>query len=406
MNQSNAQMQAVLDTLFEPYVRTDVLTKQLVKEDEILTKILKPAGEKGIANLPTFTTREVKIPINAHYPITYGDRKIFNIQMGDVKEGLGAKNYIYAKFNAVDKGFTLQVSDTDLQMIMYEGKGKKFSNWIQDYMTGIIEGLRISILDSIINGDGANTTRPDGKVRPDFDGWKTAIGTGSYGNLTTSDWWEWQSWSWDLQSAYASSSSVFGHAIATDFATIAAATTVTSGTLRTPFYDILDKAINRCLTYTPAGSKGNIMVIMSPQIYEYAWLPSLEATISAVKISATNLAKEKETAPISRNLTYTIGGVPVFQEDARMVNDTIGSSPTFIMPVNKIYIVNTDFMHLEANEQCNWKWDDWEYIKTIYGVQQKSVRSTLMYYHSNRRCMGVITLPNVFVNLCQSAYGE
>jgi len=401
MGQSNASMKTALDIFFTPYEKLDLLTKELVKEDYILTELLKPAGEKGVANLNTFPNRSVKIPVNAEYPVTYDNRRMFDIEFGDTKQGLGSKNYQHAEFTAVDKGFTVQVTDEDLQLLDYKNSGK-FSNWVEQYMNGLIQGFKVSLLDSAINGAGSTSTRADGLTKPDFDGWTTAIGSGTYGSLTTASYYEWQSQLWDCTTL----TTVHGHTVGTIFATIAASITATGG--RTPFFDVLNKSLQQCKRYAPVGKRSRYAIIMHPAVYDYCFLPSLEAQMIANVGSTQAYMKNKEGNMVNPQLTgmsYMIDGTPVYAEAAMLPNASIGSAPSYIMPANSIYIINLDFMHLEANDKKNFVFDDWEYIKNAYGVMQKSMTTTLMYYHSNRYCMGKITLPAAFTTLCTAAYG-
>jgi hypothetical protein len=201
---------------------------------------------------------------------------------------------------------------------------------------------------------------------------------------------------------------IHGHTVATIFATIAAAITVTTGQMQTPFYDVLNKSLQQCKRYAPAGKKGRYVIIMHPAVYDYAFLPSLESQLVSTNGLQGTYLKNKEGNVVQNQfsgMNYMIDGTPVYAESAMLPNASIGSAPKYIMPANEIYILNLDLMRLEANAKKNFVFDDWEYIKNQYGVMQKSMLTTLMYYHGNRYCMGKITLPAAYTTLCTDAYG-
>lgn len=405
MPQSNSAFKTVFDTLTMPYQKPNVLMKELAKTSSLFSKWFKvkaPTEGNPIGGLPTFFGRSVKIPVNALYPVVYSKRTKFNIQHGDVKQPEGSKNVIYAEIDAVDKGFTMGITTSDLQLL--ENKGmEQYANWIKNYWADTMQGFSVSLLDSIYNGSGSSSVRWDGEVKPDFVGLSTIIGSGTYGGKTTSDFYEWQSvdlGKWDMTS----NTTVLGRTVASEFDTIAHATSVATGQLVTPLYDVLQKALNQARRFS--SNKNNFIISCHPAVYDYLWVPSLQATASVTKVmGGNNMPKDTDYVTFSSDNHYFINGAPVIAEEATLPNNEIGSAPSYIHPLNKIYILNLDALNLEVSKSNNFVMSDWEYIPNQFNAMQKTMSTTLLMYATKRYSMGVITLPTNLVSAVSTAYG-
>ena len=405
MSQTNAQFKSVFDVLTLPYQKPNVMMNSLAKVSPFLDKIMgSPSENRPVGSLPTFDGRDVKIPINALYPVTYDYRSQFNIQHADIKQPKAAKNVIYATIDAVDQGFTMGITTADMQLLKNKS-AQAWADWIKTYWKDTIYGFGVSMVDSLFNGDGSTATRWDGEVKPDFIGLKTVLSSSSYGGKTYADWYEWQSQgsftasNWDMTSA----TTVFGHTVSSEFDTIAHAITVATGQLTTPFYDVVQKAVSKCKTF--ANGKGRYVIVMPPAMYDILWLASLTAMTSANKIVQNSMSMPTETERVSYSQTYTLDGIPVIKEDSRLPNNEIGSAPTYIMPSNKIWIVDLDAVRLEAESSNNFVVSGWQEIPNQYNAMQKSISTTLLWYATRRFNMGVITMPAALTTLVEAAYG-
>ena len=307
---------------------------------------------KGASGVKTFEGRYVKTPINALYPVTYSTINDFNIYHGDVKQAKNGKNVIYAEIGAVDKGWTMGITTQDLQLLKNRGVDGTI-DWIKDYWNSTNYAFGVSLLNSIYNGDGTSATTSAGLTRYDFDGLKTAIGTGTYGGKTTTDWYEWQAQNIDW------TGTVFGEATQT---TIAGATTVGTGYLQTPFYNVLMHTIEKCKQFSRSKK---YLVIMHPAVYSFLFLASLEVNVKSSKIIAANASQVNQ---IDRYAQYDIDGATIVPEYASIPTSEQGSAPTYIFPSDKIYVVDMESIHLEAEKSNNFVVGDWEEIPNQYNT--------------------------------------
>lgn len=402
MGQTNAAFKSVFDVLTLPYQKPDLMMKSIAKCSGVLESILKVSegSDKPVTSIKTFEGRDVKIPIAANYPVTYANRSKFNISHGDIKLPEQEKNLIHATIDAVDKAFTMGIYTYDLQLLKNKGM-QGYVDWIKNYWTDTMYGQGISMLDSIYNGLGASAINAiTGLTRPDFIGMATAISNSSYGGKAYTDWYEWQGQSFD-----ASSGTIFGLAQATLLDTIAHATTPSTsgniGTLNAPFFNLIQSALEKTKQFSKSK---RMVVILHPAVYQYLWLPSLEANIAGAKVSTSQM-KMKETVGVERSATFMIDGTPVYKEDASLPTASIGSAPTYIFPSNKIYIVDLDSWNLEAESSNNFVVSDWEPVQGQYNSLQKSVSSTLLFYTTHRFSNSVITLNSTLAAECVTNYG-
>ena len=388
--QSNSTFRAILDTLTLPYKKPDVLQKTLLQNnDSTLGQFFKIDAKKGASGLKTFEGRYVKVPINALYPVTYGQVNDFNIQHGDIKQQKGAKNVIYAEFAAVDKGITFGITTYDLQMLKQKGTDAQV-DWITQYQNDTFQAFAVSLKNSIYNGLGATATNSNGDTKPDFDGFVTSISTSAYGGKSSNDYYEWQAQSFDW------TTTLFGETTVT---TTAAATTVATGSLNTPFYNVLMHSVEKCKQFS---SKRNLMVVMHPAIYTYCWLPSLEVNVKSSKLINAN---SKDIVGVDRNATFLIDGTPVYAETASLPSQDIGSKPQYIFPTNLIYIIDLDSVNLQVESSNNFAMGDWIEIPNQYNALQKSMSTTLLFFQTRRFSSAVITLNATLAAAASTQYG-
>lgn len=387
--QSNSTFRGYLDTLTLPYKSTAVQIKALTQPHKVLDKLFKTDENKGASGVSTFDGRYIKMPINALYPVTYSQINDFNIQHGDVKSQKNGKNVIYAELAAVDKGWTMGITTYDLQLLKNKGVDATL-DWIKGYWNDTNYAFGLSLLNSIYNGIGDTATNSNGDTKPDFYGLSTAIGTGTYAGKTTSDWYEWQAQNIDW------TATVFGEATVT---TIATATTVASGSLQTPFYNVLMHSIEKCKQFSKSKK---MLVVMHPAVYQFLFLQSLEVNVKSSKIITPNTQSIVE---IDRYAQYDINGATIMPEFASIPTAEQGSAPTYIFPSDKIYIIDMDSIFLQAEKSNNFVVSDWTEIPNQYNTLQKSMTTTLLFGMNKRFSSGVITLNSTLAAACVTAYG-
>lgn len=387
--QSNSTFRSILDTLTLPLKSSAAQVKSLVQPHKVLTKLFGMDTNKGASGIPTFEGRYIKMPINALYPVTYSQISDFNIQHGDVKQQKSGKNVIYAELAAVDKGWTMGITTYDLQLLKNKGVDATI-DWIKGYWTDTNYAFGLSLLNSIYSGVGDDATNSNGETKPDFYGLSTAIGTGTYAGKTTTDWYEWQSQAIDW------TSTVFGETTVT---TIAAATTVATGSLQTPFYNVLMHSIEKCKQFSKSKK---YLVVMHPAVYNFCFLGSLEVNVKSSKIITPNSTSIVE---VDRYAQYDINGATIMPEYASIPTAEQGSAPTYLFPANKIYIIDMDSIFLMAEKSNNFVVSDWQEIPNQYNTLQKSMTTTLLFGLNKRFSSGVITLNSTLASACTSAFG-
>lgn len=387
--QSNSTFRGYLDTLTLPYKSTDQQIRALCQPSKVLEKLFKFDSTKGASGIKTFNGRYVKTPINALYPVTYSQLNDFNIQHTDIKEAKSGKNVIFAEIGAVDKGLTFGITTTDLQLLKNRGVDATL-DWIKDYIEMTYNGFGISMLNSIYSGDGDSSTNSKGETKPDFIGLKTSLGTGTYGGKTTADWYEWTGQEFDW------TTTVFNEATVT---TISAATTVGTGYLQTPFYNVLMHGIEKVKQYSRSKK---YLVIMHPAVYNFCFLGSLESNIKSSKIIAPGTT---EYLNIDRYAQYDINGATIMPEYASIPTNEQGSAPTYLFPSDKIYILDMDAIHLEVESGANFRTTDWESIPNQYATYQKSMDTTLLFYMTKRFSSAIIKLNSTLAAACVTAFG-
>lgn len=387
MSQDNATFKAVFDDLTLPFQKA--IEKELARNSQALNFLFKPVSGsemgKPVTGIPTFEGRYVKLAINAEYPVTYSSMNQFNIEHGDVKNPKKGKNLICGEIGAVDKGFTMSILTSDIQLLKQKGADRNsevYVNWIKDYWNQIYKGLALSLTNSIYNGAGASAVDPDGNVKPDFYGLATAIGTGTYAGKTTADFGEWKSHVFNL--AGATSAERLGYAAA-DVDTVSELVSVASGRKTSRFYDIINKVRLQIEEMT----SDKVVCVMHPAVYDYLWIPSLEANqINAV----SRLAVNGNALEVTDDMTK-LGNMTIIRENSRVPSANTGGTGTYILPSDTIYFLNPEFVHLEVESSNNFVVTDWEYIPNQYNTLQKSLTSTLIMYVRNRWKQGKLTLP-------------
>ena len=128
---------------------------------------------------------------------------------------------------------------------------------------------------------------------------------------------------------------------------------------------------------------------MHPAVYDYLWIPSLEANqINAV----SRLAVNSNALEVSDDMTK-LGNMTIVRENSRVPSSSTGETATYILPSDTIYFLNPEYVHLEVESSNNFVVSDWEYIPNQYNTLQKSLTATLIFYVRNRWKQGKLKLP-------------
>lgn len=383
--QSNSSFKTFFDTVTQPLVKAT--PQYLSKHSKVLEFLFRPVGESGgkpAMGIPTQKNRFVKVEMNANYALTSDKLSKYNIQYGDTKVPEKQRNLIYAEFNAVDKGFTMGITREDLQRVKSYGGGTGMENWILDYWKKEMAGFAQSLTNSIYNGDGASAVRWDGQAKPDFDGLKTIVGTSALGGKSTSDYGEWKGQVFDLTDA--ATLTKLG-VVSSDIDSVSELVTVPTGKKQTRFYEILNKIrkiVNNLTT------DDEYLIVMNPSTYSNLWLPSLDANSNGYE---SRFAGGSNDALETRDNVTKFGNTTIAVENTRVPTDSIGTSSTYVLPSDTIYILTKSSLHLVAEESANFLVSDWVDMPSQYGVMQKSIEATLLFYPTSRFNLAKITLP-------------
>ncbi|NTW31055.1 MAG: hypothetical protein HGB12_00200 [Bacteroidetes bacterium] len=390
MGQDYSTYKSVFDVLTSPTVYS--IEKELARHSPVLSSLYKSVDSskgKPVTGLETFTGRDIKIAINSLYPVYYSNLAQFNIQHGDVKVPAKGKNVQYATINAVDKGFTVGAYTSDIQLLKSQGADQnknKYVNYINDLLENTLKGFSISLCNSIYNGLGDSATDDKGNIKPDFYGLlgtNGIIGTGTYGGKSSADFSEWKARNWDL--AGATSALRLGYT-ATDVDTIAELVAVPSGRKTSRFYDI----INRARLQLEEISGEEVLCIMPPSIYDFIWIPCLEAnTISA----PSRFAKSSSDAlEVGDTISMMGPNFKIVRENTRVPSSEIGGTPQYILGSDTILFINSKYLHLQVESNNNFIMGEWDYVQSQYGTLQKSMETTLLFFATKRYNMGTLKM--------------
>lgn len=403
MGQDYSTFKSVFDVLTQP--ESYNIPKELARHSPVLSSLYKVVDNtkngKPITGLETFTGRYVKMAINSLYPVYYSNLNQFNIQHGEVKVPIRGKNVQYAEINAVDKGFTVGAYTSDIQLLKSQGADTNkllYVNYINDLLESQLKGFAISLCNSIYNGLGDYSTDANGVTKPDFYGLlgtNGIIGTGAYGGKSSADFTEWKARTFDLAGSTAASR--LGYT-ATDVDTISELVAVPSGRKTSRFYDI----INRVRLQLEEISGEEVLCIMPPAIYDFIWIPCLEAnTISA----PSRFAKGPNDAlEVGDTISMMGPNFKIVRENTRVPTSEIGGTPKYILDSDTILFINPKYLHLKVESNNNFVMTDWEPIQSQYGTLQKSMESTLIFFATKRYNMASLKMASAVKTELDSMY--
>jgi hypothetical protein len=383
--QSDASFKSFFDDVTMPLIKT--APQYLAKQSKVLDFLYRPMEDssgKPVSGISTRTGRFQKVEMDANYVMTSDKKDKYNIQFGETKVADKQRNVVYAEFEAVDKGFTMGITRKDLQNIRSAGTKSQLVDWVENYWKKEMNGFAASLTNSIYNGGGQSATRWDGLAKPDFDGLSSVIGTGTLGGKSTTDCGEWKSQMFDLTD---SATLTKMGLVSTDIDTIDEFIAVPTGKKNTRFYDVINLVRK---TIAQISREDEVFIIMNPATVNNLWLPSLEANsigyASPFRAGGDNALEVKDGI-------MKIGNSTILTEDTRIPTTENGSSVEYVLPTNVIYVIAKSSLALEVEDSCNFIVTPWTPMQNQYGVMQKSLETTLLFYPKSRFNMAKITLP-------------
>lgn len=320
----------------------------------------------------------------------------FSIQYGDAINPKSGRDLVFGNINKFTIGGAITYTDDDkIEIGSYKSK---MADWIIDSHSQIADNMRLHLFKQILSGtpkdssgqSGTVTRYTDGVARDGAVGLDTIISaTADYAGVKVADWRYWKGQSYDLTSG----STFFGKYLGTDLDSIADwQTVVASGASINKGYDFINM-IRRTLPKT-RGSK--YIVLVHPYFYDFVWLPMVEL----MKTSQYNVNKsDKNILNYNDENAMNMGEFEIVKETAQIGN-------AYLMPLNKIYIIDINDLVIGACKDNNMKWSPWEKAQQMHGSWFRMFDCSLIFYSKRRYGHGVVTLPVALVNEMSAIVGS
>jgi hypothetical protein len=339
------------------------------------------------------------LDINADYPTTTTNVGDFATHHTKQISATMSKNLIQPVFTAVDKGFAIQVTTSDLQNLDSKpgSDSAKTVDFVKNHLTGRTKGMAMAIEYAMLNGTGT-VTCTDGSTEDDFYGIPSIVGTASLGGYDYTSFAEWQGHTFDMVG------DLFGMTTSSQWDTLAHLTTVGTGETTTPFYRLIMNIVKRMISYCPGTTMNDIGIFMHPHIFMGCLLPTIEANRRAM--GAMLIDKTSSEMANYKLADYYFDGAPIYEMDSMLPSTITGGTPTFTAPAGHVYFINKKHLQLKVNDRLNFKTTDWERVPGVVETYQKQVQSTLIFYPTKRWAHADLVLPTAFNTTLAANYGS
>jgi len=394
---------------------TLIATQQIFKGSALISRIL---GNNGLAKMSgtdiqtgdkkevfkitkTFTGRYKRIALNKFELITDPDElNDFAIEYGDDINPKSGRDILFGHLDAFDIGGAMTITEDALQEI--DGKNNKLVEWIADSTQQIANSVQLYLFKQILSGTPADangmsgivTRFTDGAVRKGAVGLDTIISSNGYMGLDYTKWKYWRGHNYDLTDATKKYFGLYGAGGASPYtlSTIEQWQTVRTNTQIMAGYDF----VNMCRRALPKNQGSKYIVLCHPYFYDYIWLPMIESQ----KVTAYNKVKNsKDVLEFNDENAMKMGEFEIVKEEAQINNK-------YLMPIDKIYIIDLNDLFLEAHKDANLIWHPWEYIQQQHGSMFKKFDSTLIFGSKRRYGHAIITLPATLVTALKEIVGS
>lgn len=326
----------------------------------------------------------------SRYSIAAGTKKVYK-EVRNIVKGYfeGNAEFGYAQTftkNQFDDNEDIPGGSLDL---FKSDQDKHEKGMMNDIFLQVMGRGKSQTVDS--NGVSATVIGADGKVVPGFVGLNYAIGESKYKNITVAQYEWWKSLNQNLNGT----TNLFGISNPnTDMNTIAKCVQFPTAEYQVPhLWNVLSSIFTQLKGIAQnLGAKSNYVCVVNPLVYQHLILPIATNLRNVIAKSGGDvmglIAKNGDSIKLDSFVLENMlnfNGLTFLVEHARINN-------TYLLPNNKMYILNLADISLTASKNGNFETSGLEKIQPLWRTLETSTAGRLRLDVGNRLLHSILTL--------------